>query len=119
MRNGLLCSLAVCLSLAPAGAPGAAPPEPLSGLPPWMRVLLTWGQRPEWDRDGRHLLFMEKAFGDAYRLDIETGLLTPLTTHFFHDGFDRILALPNGDYLLTGTRDFDAKDPWKTRHRLE
>ena len=51
-----------------------------------MRVLLTWGQRPEWGRDGRHLLFMEKAFGEAYRLDIETGVLTPLTTHFFHDG---------------------------------
>jgi hypothetical protein len=62
---------------------------------------------------------MEKAFGDAYRLDLETGEITPLTSHFFHDGFDRVLPLPNGDYLLTGTRDFEAKDPWKTRHRLE
>jgi hypothetical protein len=84
-----------------------------------MRLLLPWGQRPEWERDGRGLLFMEKAFGDAYRLDVATGAVTPLTTHFFHDGFDRVLALPNGDYLLTGTRDFEAKDPWKTRHRLE
>ena len=99
------------------GAPGE--PSPLAGLPPWMRLLLPWGQRPEWDRGGRHLLFMEKAFGDAYRLDVETGAVTPLTTHFFHDGFDRVLALPNGDYLLTGTRDFEARDPWRTRHRLE
>jgi hypothetical protein len=98
---------------------GPAVPPPLSGLPAWMRVLLDWGQRPEWSRDGRHLLFMEKAFGDAYRIDVETGRITPLTTHFFHDGFDRVLALPNGDYLLTGTRDFDSRDPWKTRHRLE
>ena len=99
------------------GTPGE--PSPLAGLPPWMRLLLPWGQRPEWDRGGRHLLFMEKAFGDAYRLDVGTGAVTPLTTHFFHDGFDRVLALPNGDYLLTGTRDFEARDPWKTRHRLE
>jgi hypothetical protein len=62
---------------------------------------------------------MEKAFGDAYRIDVETGAITPLTAHFFHDGFDRVLVLANGDYLLTGTRDFEAKDPWKTRHRLE
>ena len=82
-----------------------------------MRVLLSWGQRPEWERDGRHLLFMEKAFGHAHRLDIETGEIVPLTTHFFHDGFDRILALANGDYLLTGTRDFSAADPWKHRQR--
>jgi hypothetical protein len=106
------------LTLAPLAA-AAADPDPLAGLPAHMRVVLPWGQRPEWDRDGRHLVFMEKAFGDAYRLDVETGALTPLTIHFHHDGFDRILALANGDYLLTGTRDFEARDPWKTRHRLE
>jgi hypothetical protein len=114
---------AVALPLALAAsavAQGGPPlPPPLTGLAPWMTVVQTWGQRPEWDRDGKHLLFMEKAFGDAYRLDLETGRVTPLTTHFHHDGFDRILTLANGDYLLTGTRDFDSRDPWKNRHRLE
>jgi hypothetical protein len=109
----------ILLLAAPPARTSAGDVAPLADLPPWMHLLLRWGQRPEWERDGRHLLFMEKAFGDAYRLDTETGELTPLTTHFFHDGFDRVLALPNGDYLLTGTRDFEAKDPWRTRHRLE
>ncbi|MFN8091588.1 MAG: hypothetical protein U0599_05080 [Vicinamibacteria bacterium] len=114
-RRSILALVLLAVLTAPA-SPGL---DPLAGLPPYMRVVLAWGQRPEWDRDSRHLVFMEKAFGDAYRLDLATGTVTPLTTHFFHDGFDRVLPLANGDYLLTGTRDFEAKDPWKTRHRLE
>ena len=82
-----------------------------------MRVVLSWGQRPEWESDSRHLIVMEKAFGGAYRLDIATGKVEPMTTRFFHEGFDRAHQLANGDYLLTATPEFDARDPWKTRHR--
>jgi hypothetical protein len=103
----------------PQAQPAASRPDPLAGLPSWTRLLLSWGQRPEWEADSRHLLFMEKAFGDAYRIDIATGRVEPVTTHFFHEGFDRIHQLANGDYLLTGTRSFEAADPWRTRHRLE
>ena len=114
-------SLALALAALTQAAGASAPPDasPLSGLPPYMRLLLPWGQRPEWGSDPRQLLFMEKAFGDAYRIDVETREITPLTTHFFHEGFDRVLQLANGDYLLTGARAFDAADPWKQRHRLE
>jgi hypothetical protein len=75
-----------------------------------MRVLVKWGQRAAWSRDGRHVLFMEKAFGDAYRVDVETGELQPLTAHYPHKGYHRVLQLSNGDYLLTGNSDFDVKD---------
>jgi hypothetical protein len=89
---------------------------PLRNLPPYMRVLVDWGVRPEWSLDGKSLLFMERGLGDAYRLDVETGRVTPLTAHFYNQGFDRVLALANGDYLLTGPRAVDPKDPWNQRH---
>lgn len=108
-----LSTTAVAQTTAPATTP-----EPLATLPPYMRVLLPWGQRVEWEKDSRHLIVMEKAFGDAWRLDIDTGRLEPLTTHFFHEGFDRAHQLANGDYLLTGPGEFDAREPWKDRHRL-
>lgn len=112
------------LAAAPATPPNhaAAPARaavqgtpPLASLPPHMRVLLPWGQRPDWDHEGR-VVFMEKAFGDAYRIDPRTRELTPLTAHFPHEGFDRVLVLANGDFLLTGPPEFDARDPWKDRH---
>jgi hypothetical protein len=119
-RVALLVTLILLAAAVPPRA--QAPPsaaEALRTLPSYMTLLQSWGQRPEWEKDSRHVLFMEKAFGDAYRIDIKTGRIEPLTTHFFHSGFDRIHQLANGDYLLTGTSDFDPKDPWKNRHRLE
>jgi hypothetical protein len=81
-----------------------------------MRVLTDWGVRPEWSADSMALLFMERGLGDAYRLDIATGRITPLTAHFYNQGFDRVLPLANGDYLLTGPPHVDSKDPWSQRH---
>ena len=89
---------------------------PLQNLPPHMRVLTDWGVRPEWSADGASLLFMERGLGDAYRLDVATGRITPLTAHVYNQGFDRVLALANGDYLLTGPSSVDPKDPWSQRH---
>ena len=81
-----------------------------------MSVLVDWGVRPDWSRDGRKLLFMERGLGDAYSVDAKTRELKPLTAHFYNPGFDRVLALANGDYLLTGPREVDPKDPWSGRH---
>jgi len=90
--------------------------EPLRNLPPYMRLLIDWGVRPEWSLDGKSLLFMERGLGDVYRLDVESARVTPLTAHFYNQGFDRVLPLANGDYLLTGPRAVDPRDPWKQRH---
>ena len=108
-------ALVLLASWMPPRADGQAL-APLRSLPPYMRVLVDWGVRPEWSLDGRSLLFMERGLGDAYRLDVETGRLTPLTAHFYNQGFDRVLPLANGDYLLTGPRAVDPKDPWSQRH---
>ena len=48
---------------------------------------------------------MEKSFGDAYEVDVATGVIT-LLTHYAHPGFLRVQFLPNGDYFLIGARTF-------------
>jgi hypothetical protein len=90
----------------------------LKDLPPYMTVLLEWGQRPEWSIDGKWIYFLPKAFSDVYRIEVATGKITPVTTHYFHEGYNRVLALANGDLLLAGPDEFDANDPWKSRHKL-
>ena len=48
---------------------------------------------------------MEKSFGDAYEVDVATGVIR-LLTHYAHPGFLRVQFLPNGDYFLIGARTF-------------
>lgn len=87
----------------------------VSTLPPYIKQVTTFGERPDWSHDGKRVAFMEKTFGDVYEVELATGKLKPLTHHFFHNGFIRVLYLANGDYLLIGSRDFDPKNPWKSR----
>lgn len=87
-------------------------------LPPYMTILLDWGQRPEWSTDGKWIYFVPKAFSDVYRVEVETGKVAPVTAHYFNEGYNRVLALPNGDLLLAGPDEFDASDPWRSRHKL-
>jgi hypothetical protein len=93
--------------------------SPLDSLPEWMRVLTTWGQRPEFSRDGKHIYFVAKAWSDVFRIEIASGKIEPMTLHFWHEGFQRVLCLPSGDLLLATSRTFDAEEPNKHRHRLE
>ena len=51
------------------------------------------------------IAFMEKSFGDAYEVDVATGVIR-LLTHYAHPGFLRVQFLPNGDYFLIGARTF-------------
>ena len=80
-----------------------------------LKRITSFGQRCDWSLDGKRLIFLEKTFGDVYEVEVATGELTPLTHHFFHEGFVRALYLSNGDILLSGSKTFDATDPWKSR----
>jgi hypothetical protein len=82
---------------------------------PWLTQVTSFGQRCDWSHDGQRLIFLEKTFGDVYEVEIATGRLTPLTHHFFHEGFTRALYLANGDILLSGSKTFNAEEPWKSR----
>lgn len=83
---------------------------------PHLKQITTFGQRCDWSLDSKRLIFLEKTFGDVFEVEVETGLLTPLTHHFFHEGFTRALYLANGDILLSGSKTFDSEEPWKSRN---
>jgi WD40 repeat protein len=90
---------------------------PEQHLPPQITQLTGFGERAVWSPDGKRIAFMSKSFGDAFEVDLHTGLTRLLTGHFRHAGFLRVHYLPNGDYLLIGARDF--KDIRTTRDRDE
>jgi len=100
-------------------AQGASAPQsgfrsgsPLDHLPPYVRMVSGFGERPEWSHDGQRILFVEKPMGEVYELELATGLITPKTRHFNHYGFTRAQYLPNGDILLAGPLEpFDPTDP--------
>lgn len=80
-----------------------------------LKKITSFGQRCDWSLDGKKLIFLEKTFGDVYEVEVATGELTPLTHHYFHEGYTRALYLSNGDILLSGSKTFDADDAWKSR----
>jgi len=89
--------------------------SPLDDLPPYIKQVTHFGQRADWSHDGKRILFIEKTFGDVYELELETGIIRPMTHHYFHEGYTRALYLANGDILLSGARQFDANNPWASR----
>ena len=89
--------------------------SPLDELPDYIKQVTYFGERADWSPDGKRILFLEKTFGDVFEVEVTSGAIRPLTHHFFHEGFVRALYLSNGDILLSGAREFDAKDPWKSR----
>jgi len=89
--------------------------SPLDELPPWIKRATHFGQRADFSHDGKRILFIEKTFGDVYEAELGTGIIRLLTGHYFHEGYTRALYLANGDILLSGARQFDAKEPWPSR----
>lgn len=89
--------------------------SPLDDLPDYISQLTHFGQRADWSHDGERILFIEKTFGDVFEVEVSSGKIKPMTHHFFHEGFVRALYLSNGDILLSGSKNFDANDPWKSR----
>ncbi len=87
-------------------------------LPSYVTVLLDWGQRPEWSRDGKHIYFLLKDYSEVFRINVETKKIDPVTAHFFHESYNRVFCLFNGDLLLEGPEKYDSSNPWETRHKL-
>jgi hypothetical protein len=86
--------------------------SPLDELPPHIKRVTHFGQRADWSHDGKRILFIERTFGDIYEVELKTKIIRPMTHHYFHEGYTRALYLANGDILLSGAQQFDAKDPW-------
>ncbi len=90
--------------------------SPADELPPHIRRVTWFGERADWSHDGKRILFLAKTFGDVYEVELATGVIRPVTHHYFHAGYTRALYLANGDILLSGARTFDPQSPWKSRH---
>jgi 2-keto-4-pentenoate hydratase len=86
--------------------------HPADFLPPYIKMVSGFGERPDWSHDGKRILFVDKPMGEVYELELATGIIRPKTRHFNHYGFTRALYLSNGDILLSGPdKQFDALDP--------
>lgn len=100
---------------AQAQTPARKGKSPVDDLPPHIRRVTWFGERADWSHDGKRILFLSKTFGDAFEVELATGIIRPVTTHYFHSGYTRALYLANGDILLSGARQFDPQDPWASR----
>jgi hypothetical protein len=97
-------------------ADGKHEKSPVDELPSYIRRVTWFGERADWSHDGKRILFLARTFGDVYEVELESGIIRPVTHHYFHAGYTRALYLANGDILLSGARTFDPKHPWKSRH---
>jgi Tol biopolymer transport system component len=103
MRSSVLVTLALAMTTwLPQGTKSGSPEE---NLPANIKQLTHFGERASWSPDGKRIAFMEKSFGDAYEVNVATGVIR-LLTHYAHPGFLRVQFLPSGDYFLIGARTF-------------
>ncbi|KAH8820274.1 hypothetical protein F5884DRAFT_41137 [Xylogone sp. PMI_703] len=83
---------------------------------PTPRQISYFGERAAWSADGKKLAFMDKSFGDAFQMDMDTMHVT-LLTHYPNAGYLRAQYLNNGDLFLIGARTWEGED--KTRDALQ
>jgi len=79
--------------------------SPEENLAPNITRLTGFGERASWSPDGQRIAFMSKSFGDAFVVDVKTGLIR-LLTQYPSAGYLRVQYLPNGDFFLIGARTF-------------
>ena len=91
---------------APLRAQAKQTGSPEQQLPREITQLTGFGERAAWSPDDKRIAFMGRSFGDAFEIDLATGLTRLLTGHFQHSGFLRVQYLPNGDFFLIGARTF-------------
>ena len=76
--------------------------NPTYQMPPGVKLISAFGERPVFSPDGRKIAFIGKSYGDAFEYDMASGQTRNLTTHAPHEGFLRIHYLKDGSYLLLG-----------------
>lgn len=108
--------LALILAATTQAAPEAGQ-SPTDHLPPHITRLTHFGERADWSHDGKRILFLSKTYGDALELEVATGAIRNLTSHYAHHGYTRALYLANGDILLSGPLAYDTANPGPARNQ--
>ena len=84
---------------------GVAGTFPKDKLPSYITPIVEVGQRAEWSHDGGKIMYLTRAGGEVYEIDVKSGKKRAITQHFkrpANHGYYRAMYLANGDYLLTG-----------------
>jgi hypothetical protein len=82
------------------------PANPLDHLPPDVEVLTHFGERADISPDHQRVAFMDKSFGDAFVIDLQTRVIRCLTCNVPGAAFLRVMHLASGDYILIGPDHF-------------
>ena len=80
--------------------------NPLDHLPKNVQILTHFGERADISPDSRRIAFMNKSFGDAFVVDIDSRVIRCLTCNVPGTAFLRVMHLSSGDYLLIGPERF-------------
>jgi hypothetical protein len=80
--------------------------NPLDHLPDKIELLTHFGERADFAPDNQQIAFMDKSFGDAFVIDLNTRVIKCLTCSIPGAAFLRIMHLPSGDYILIGSARF-------------
>ena len=80
--------------------------SPLEHLPPEIEVLTHFGERADISPDNSTIAFMDKSFGDAFKIDLKSRTIRCLTCNVPGAAFLRIMHLSSGDYILIGPKSF-------------
>ena len=80
--------------------------DPLDHLPKNIQILTHFGERADISPDSRRIAFMNKSFGDAFIVDVDSRIIRCLTCNVPGTAFLRVMHLSSGDYLLIGPERF-------------
>lgn len=80
--------------------------NPLDHLPKNIQVITHFGERADFSPDSRRIAFMNKSFGDAFVVDVDSRVIRCLTCNVPGTAFLRVMHLSSGDYLLIGPERF-------------
>jgi hypothetical protein len=106
---------AACLLYTSIAAAQRKPGNPLEHLPAGIEILTHFGERADISPDNRRIAFMNKSFGDAFTVDLQTRVIRCLTCNVPGAAFLRVMHLVTGDYILIGPDHFENIQISRTR----
>jgi hypothetical protein len=89
--------------------------NPLDQLPDNIEMLTHFGERADISPGNQRIAFMDKSFGDAFVIDLNTRVIRCLTCNVPGAAFLRVMHLISGDYILVGPPGFSDVHAGRTR----